>query len=91
MDPADCLKLGIKWRNQYYINKSVAFSWVHGTAAYQLLSDSIAFMMKDKANIHCYFDDYVVVLPESKANVVFNYLCALLNELGLPLNEHKFQ
>ena len=33
--------------------------------------------------------DYVAVLPRVKADKVFQNLCTLLNELGLPLNTSK--
>ena len=47
VDPADCIKFSIKWQGSYYLDGAVAFGWVHGTVAFQLCSDSIAFMMKN--------------------------------------------
>ena len=35
VDPADSLKFGPKVNNQYFLDKSVAFGWVHKTASYQ--------------------------------------------------------
>ena len=65
---ADCIKFGIKWQGSYYIDGSVAFGWVHGTAAFQLCSDTIAFMMKKLGvNLHCYIDDYVAVASQHEA------------------------
>ena len=89
VDPVDALKLGIKWEGSFYLDKSVAFGWIFGTASFQLLSDSIAYFMRDYCNLHCYIDDYVAVLPKIKADVAFDKLCSLLQELGLPLNIAK--
>ena len=36
VDPADAMKLGIKWQNDAYIDAAVVFSWVHGSAAFAL-------------------------------------------------------
>ena len=44
--PSRLHKVGVKWQETYYIDGAVAFGWVHGTAAFQLYSDSIAFMMR---------------------------------------------
>ena len=89
VDPADSLKFGLKVNNKFFWDKSVAFGWVHGTSSYQLISDAIAYIMKDQVNLHCYIDDYVAVLPRVKADKVFGNLCTLLHELGLPLNTAK--
>ena len=89
VDPADTLKFGLKINNQYFLDKSVAFGWIHGTASYQLISDAVAYIMRDQTKLHCYIDDYVAVLPRSKADNVFQNLCTLLSELGLPLNLAK--
>ena len=82
VDPADGLKLRISWEGKYYIDGSAAFSWVHGSASFQLLSDTVAYIMNQKG--YCYINDYVVVLPKSRADRAFNDLCELLIELGLP-------
>ena len=89
VDPVDALKLAIKWEGRFYLDKSVAFGWIFGTALFQLLSDSIAYLMRDFCSLHCYIDDYVAVLPKHKANAAFDKLCSLLQDLGLPLNNVK--
>ena len=89
MDPADSLKFGLIVNNEFFLDKSAAFGWVHGTSSYQLISDAIAYIMKDQVNLHCYIDDYVAVLPRVKSDEVFRNLCTLLHELGLPLNTAK--
>ena len=63
MDPADCIKLGIKWNNQYFSDKAIVFGWVHMTWAFQLCSYTIAFIMKTRGvRLHCYIDDYIAVV-----------------------------
>ena len=90
VDPADCIKFGIKWQGLYYLDGAVAFGWVHGTAAFQLCSDSIAFIMKKfGVNLHCYIDDYVAVATRYEADQYFDRLCDLLQDLGLPINQDK--
>ena len=89
VDPADCLKFGLKVNNKFFLDKLVAFGWVHGTSSYQLISDAVAYIMRDQVNLHCYIDDYVAVLPHAKVDKVYQNLCTLLQELGLPLNTAK--
>ena len=72
VDPVDALKLGIKWKDKFYLDRSVAFGWIFGTASFQLLSDSVAYLIKNHCNLHCYIDDYVAVLPKHKANEAFD-------------------
>ena len=66
------------------------FGWTHGSAAFQMMSDTIAFMMQDLGcKVHAYIDDYVVVAPRNKADEFFHALVSLLQELGLPMNPGK--
>ena len=90
VDPADSLQLGIKWQNNFYIDVGIAFGWTHGSASFQILSDAIAYIMsKEGIRLRCYIDDYIAVVPRSKAEGVFKRMCALLTELGLPINQDK--
>ena len=34
VDPADALKFGIKWDNEYFLDSVIAFGWVHGRSAF---------------------------------------------------------
>ena len=90
VDPVDSLKLGIMWNGNYYADLAVAFGWTHGSAAFQILSDAIAHIVaKAGIKLHCYIDDYIAVVPKTKADEKFKYVCDLLSELGLPLNYDK--
>ena len=74
---------------QYFLDKSVAYGLVHGTASFQLVSNAVAYFIRDQVKLHCYIDNYVAILPRVKADTVFHNLCTLLNELSLPLNTSK--
>ena len=90
VDPADTVKFGIKWEGKYFLDQAVAFGWVHGTSAFQMLSDAVTYLMaKRHHNIFAYIDDYVIVATRDTANAVFHDLLTLLLELGLPINETK--
>ena len=41
MDPEDAMKKGIEWQDNTYIDFVVMFGWVHGSAAFQCISDTI--------------------------------------------------
>ena len=87
VDPADVLKLGIKWNKAFYVDLAIVFGWMHGSGSFQILSDTIAYIMAKKGvKLHCYIDDYIIVTSKLKATEQFSTLCDLLQELGLPLN-----
>ena len=46
-------------------------------------------MKQEGYRLFCYIDDYLAVLPKSKAGKAFNDLCELLIELGLPPSIEK--
>ena len=55
IDPADAIHLGIKWDNKYYIDQSLAFGAVHGTAIFERITDFVRFLMaKAGFQIHNY-------------------------------------
>ena len=51
VDPADAIKLGIMWSNDVYIDVPVVFSWVHGSTAFQRVSNTVTFIMAN-AGLH---------------------------------------
>ena len=90
VDPADALKLGIKWGNDTLIDVSVVFRWVHRSAAFQRCSDAITFIMaRHEAKMFAYIDDYILVSPKATADAHFQRLASLLTDLGLPSNQDK--
>ena len=52
--------------------------------------NAIAFIMaKQDVKLHCYIDDYVVVVPRARTEAAFQFLRTLLQDLGLPVNLDK--
>ena len=45
VDPADALKLVIRWNDAFYVDLAIAFGWMHGSGSFQILSDVIAYIM----------------------------------------------
>ena len=90
VDPADAPKLDSKWNKAFYVDLVIAFGLTHRSRSFQILSDTIAYIMTKKGEkLHCYIDDYIVVTMKLKATEQFSTLCDLLQELGLPLNIDK--
>ena len=84
------LKFGIKWQDQYFLDGGIAFGWVHGTSAFQMVMDVIAHIMrKRRCQLFLYINDFVGVVDANAANSHFEYLTKLLQKLGLPLNWDK--
>ena len=90
VDPADAIKLGMSWKNDVYIDAAVAFGWVHGSAAFQRVSDAVTFIMANAGvKMFAYIDDYIIISSRASGNVHFRRLVSLLTELGLPSNPDK--
>ena len=70
VDPNDSLEFGLKWGESYFIDRAIAFAWVHGSAAFQLVADAVRFIMKQKGfDIFAYIDDFMIVSPKHKAHL----------------------
>ena len=91
VDPADNnLKLGIKWQDDVYIDPAVTFGWVHGSVAFQHISNAITYIAsRAGVNKVAYIDDYVIILPKATAQRHFDTLASILSQLGLPSNQEK--
>ena len=89
VDPADAFKFGIKWQNKYYLDILAAFSWVHGSATFQLTSDAISDAMRCQGrHIVAYMilqrdGDYILVSTAELAHSQFEDISALITDLGL--------
>ena len=58
VDPADAFKFGIKWKGKYYLDWVVAFSFIHGSAIFQMTSDAVIYIMgKENCQTFAYIDD----------------------------------
>ena len=90
IDTGDAIHLGIKWKDKYYIDQNLAFGAVHGTAIFERITDFVRFLMAKKGfQIHNYIDDLYGGCHEDDADVAFNSLLDILNNLGLPVNPAK--
>ena len=90
IDPADAIHLGIKWGNKYYIDQSLAFGAVHGTAIFERIIDFVRFLMaKAGFQIHNYIDDLYACCHVDEADTAFHALLNILQNLGLPVNPAK--
>ena len=90
VDPADAMKLDIKWKNYTFIDHSIAFGWVHRREAFQCASDAITFILaRHGVRMFAYIDDYILVSPRATADDHFRRLVSTLFELGLPSNPDK--
>ena len=90
LDPADVMKLGICHEGENYINKSLAFGAVHGTAIFQRITDAIRNILRSEGIvIWNYIDDLFACVEEDKAEYVFRRMYELIEQLGLPINPDK--
>ena len=90
VDPADTMKLGIKWQDDINIDAAVALGWIHGSSAFQPVSDAVTFIAR-KAGIKmvAYIDDCIIISPKLSAQCHFDTLASILAQLGLPSNQDK--
>ena len=90
VDPVDALKFGLSWRNALYIDADVTFGWMHGSAAFQMVADTISHIMASSGSvINTYIDDFIVVAPRARAREQYDRLSDLLDTFGLPMNPSK--
>ena len=90
VDAVDAFKFGIQWKGRYYLDVAVAFSWIHGSASFQMASDAILYMVRqENCSIFAYIDDFIVVASQEDAMRQFVKFSELFKELGLPMNPDK--
>ena len=87
IDPGDAIHLGIRWKNQYFLDKNLAFGAVHGTAIFQRITDFVRFLMAKRGFVvHIYIDDIYALCHKDQADQTFEILKEILHGIGLPLN-----
>ena len=85
IDSVDVLKLGICHEDKYYIDKSLAFGVVHGTAIYQKITDVIRVILKTEGiTVWNYIDSLFACSKKYRFTFV-----SLIEELGLQINKDK--
>ena len=91
VDPHDDIKLHFQWDDQLYWDSDLPFPYAHRSAAYQLVSDFISFIVKEKGHmVFPYLDDQRLVSECHQAKQAFDTLHNLIEELGLPINKDKY-
>ena len=84
INQADAVDLGIKWKDKYYIDQTLAFGAIHGTAIFERITDFVRFLMAKKGfQIHNYVDDLHACCHENQAEIAFQTLPEILNQIGL--------
>ena len=92
IDPLDYKVLGLMWRNQTFIDVSLAFGFKQGASACQLTTDAVTYLMWTQRHwVANYLDDIIGVSPPSEAKDAFLTLTNLLQALGLPISYKKVE
>ena len=90
VDPGDAIHLGIKWEDNYYIDKNLAFGAVHGTAIFERISNLIRYILaKQGFKVLNYIDDIYAVCHKDTAQVAYETLISVVKKIGLPINISK--
>ena len=90
VDPGDCDMLGLTWEGKKYIDTSIPFGYLHGSACCQRVTDAIRYICNSGGYWVCnYVDDFMGVELPSKAHEAYQFLLKLLSELGLPISMSK--
>ena len=90
VDPVDALKFGLSWRDSLYVDANVMLGWTHGSAAFQLVADTISHIMASSGCIiNAYIDDFILVAPRARAREQYYHLSNLLDTLGLSMNPYQ--
>ena len=91
VDPGDIDLLGVKFGNQYFLDRSLAFGFCHGSQIFQRCTDAIRYIMAAHGYplLFNYIDDLIYTGLPSQMDDSFNFLKNLLVELGLDISPKK--
>ena len=90
IDPGDALNLCIAHGGQYFLDNSLAFGPVHGTAICQRITDAIRRIMASTGiPIWNYIDDLFACIRAAEVDQAFACLKELVQDLGLPIKDDK--
>ena len=91
IDPGDIDLLGIKFQDQYFLDRWVAFGFCHGSLIFQRCTDAIRYIMAQHGFplLYNYIDDLIYTGLPSQINESFIFLKKLLGELGLEISNKK--
>ena len=89
IDPGDAIRLGIKWKNEYFLDQNIPFGAVHGTAIFERITDLIRYIMGRKGCIVWNYIDDMYACHKDVAKKAFHDLLDTIRSLGLPINNKK--
>ena len=90
IDPMNIDLLGLKFQDQYFIDRLVPFRYRKGSQIFQRCTDAIQFTMQQHGFPHLfnYIDDLIYTGLPSNIHSSFQFLLKLLEDLGLDIS-HK--
>ena len=89
IDPADYKYLGLHFQD-YFLDSCLPFSFRHGSAIFQRLSDAVRYIMGTRGhNVTNYIDDIIGYAVKSQAQASFDNLYNLLQDLGFKISKNK--
>ena len=91
IEPRDIDLLGLKFQDQYFIDRSVPFGYRNGSQNFQRCTDAIQFTMQQHGFPHLFnhIDDLIYTGLPSNIDHSFQFLLKLLQELGLDISQKK--
>ena len=90
IDPHDSIDMGMKWNNQYYVEKFLAFGAVHGMGIFQRITDFVRFILAQEGiTVYNYIDDIYACCHQDHTEFAFRKLREVIAIIGLPMNPHK--
>jgi hypothetical protein len=90
IDPLDVVNLGIEWESKVYLNTALPFSFRHGSGICQRITDAVRFILSERnITVVNYIDDFIAIVPEERANEMFEITKSIFNEIGMVINEEK--
>ena len=90
VDPVDVNFLGLYWDTKYYIDLSIPFGYIHGSACCQRVTDAIRFICNNNQIwLFNYCDDLIGIEYPENVQFAFNFTKNLVQDLGFPVNLDK--
>ena len=90
VDPLDYRLLGLFWNDRYYIDSAIPFGLIFGSFFCQKTIDANRHIMHSYGfTIYNYSDLIAIHSSLDQAQAAYNFLLALLKDLGLPVSANK--
>ena len=87
--PEDCHLLGMKWKNEIYIDKQLPFGLRSAPILFNALADALEWILRERgiSNVIHYLDDFLVFDSPGSAvcSVFLECMQATCSQLGVPL------